>query len=56
MCPILIASGYSHLETILIPTILFGVAHLHHIIQHLHKTGRALRTAWIEVCKYFDFL
>jgi len=49
MCPLLLAGGYGQLGTLLCSPLFFGVAHLHHIIQHLHKTGRHLRNAWIEV-------
>jgi prenyl protein peptidase len=49
MCPLLLAGGYGITLTIVCSPLFFGAAHLHHIIQHLHKTGRELRSAILEV-------
>jgi len=49
MCPLLFAGGYGKLATILASPFCFGLAHLHHIVQHLHKQGHELRMAWGEV-------
>jgi len=49
MCPLLMAGGFGVMGTIICSPFFFGVAHLHHIIQHLHKTGRELRNAIFEV-------
>jgi len=49
LCPILLAGGYSHTITIFVSPLLFGLAHLHHIMQHLHKSGRDLKQAWFGV-------
>jgi prenyl protein peptidase len=49
MIPLLIDGGFSTEECMIISPIFFGMAHLHHIIQHLHKQGRDLKKAWLEV-------
>ncbi|KAL6075456.1 CAAX prenyl protease [Balamuthia mandrillaris] len=49
MCPLLICGGFHWSTTIFLSPFFFGVAHLHHIIQHLHKTGEDLHNAWMEV-------
>eukprot|EP01104_Vermistella_antarctica_P018397 TRINITY_DN678_c0_g1_i4.p1 TRINITY_DN678_c0_g1~~TRINITY_DN678_c0_g1_i4.p1 ORF type:complete len:342 (-),score=39.00 TRINITY_DN678_c0_g1_i4:1095-2120(-) len=45
MLPLLVASGLSITTSILICPLFFGLAHTHHIVQHLHKDGRALKEA-----------
>jgi len=48
MCSLLFSAGFSHTFTILVTPLFFGLAHLHHIQQHLHKQGRELKDAWLE--------
>ena len=49
MCPLLLQAGYSHGTIIFCSPIFFGAAHLHHIIQHLHKQGQELKNAYFQV-------
>ncbi|ELR22428.1 CAAX prenyl protease 2, putative [Acanthamoeba castellanii str. Neff] len=49
MCPLLICGGFSWTQTIFLSPFFFGIAHMHHIIQHLHKQGTELKDAWAEV-------
>eukprot|EP01112_Ceratiomyxa_fruticulosa_P005285 TRINITY_DN1589_c0_g1_i1.p1 TRINITY_DN1589_c0_g1~~TRINITY_DN1589_c0_g1_i1.p1 ORF type:complete len:282 (+),score=25.33 TRINITY_DN1589_c0_g1_i1:656-1501(+) len=49
LCPILLAGGYGHVTTMFVSPLLFGLAHMHHIIQHLHKSGKDLKDAWVSV-------
>eukprot|EP01113_Clastostelium_recurvatum_P039198 TRINITY_DN5963_c0_g1_i1.p1 TRINITY_DN5963_c0_g1~~TRINITY_DN5963_c0_g1_i1.p1 ORF type:complete len:299 (+),score=34.02 TRINITY_DN5963_c0_g1_i1:12-908(+) len=49
ICPLLLSGGYGHSAVILCSPFFFGLAHLHHIRQHLHKSGKALRSAWLQV-------
>jgi len=49
MCPLLICGGFSWTQSIFLSPFFFGGAHLHHIIQHLHKQGEELKDAWLEV-------
>eukprot|EP00026_Physarum_polycephalum_P010988 Phypoly_transcript_11177.p1 GENE.Phypoly_transcript_11177~~Phypoly_transcript_11177.p1 ORF type:complete len:276 (+),score=32.03 Phypoly_transcript_11177:273-1100(+) len=48
MCPVLLAGGFSPTTTILIVPLFFGIAHLHHIMQHLN-TGANLTNAIFTV-------
>jgi len=49
MCSVLISGGYSVGSTILCTPMFFGIAHLHHVIQHLNKRGTELKDAWLDV-------
>jgi len=49
MCPVLVAGGFSPETTIIFVPFFFGIAHLHHIMQHLHKTGASLNNAIVAV-------
>jgi len=48
MCPVLLAGGFSPTTTIVFVPFFFGIAHLHHIMQHLN-TGAQLTQAIFTV-------
>mmetsp|Transcript_13758 Transcript_13758/g.22721 ORF Transcript_13758/g.22721 Transcript_13758/m.22721 type:complete len:288 (-) Transcript_13758:374-1237(-) len=49
MALFLSSARFSHTHVVLISLFFFGIAHLHHVIQHVHKGGRTLREGWLEV-------
>jgi len=49
MCPLFLSSGFSFSTTVFVIPLFFGVAHLHHILQHADKRGKALLNAWFQV-------
>jgi prenyl protein peptidase len=48
MCPVLLAGGFSPTTTIIIVPFFFGIAHLHHIMQHI-QTGYSIGAAIFTV-------
>jgi prenyl protein peptidase len=49
MCPVLIAGGFSFTSAILGSPLLFGCAHLHHLIEHVRKRGVPMQQGIIMV-------
>jgi len=49
MCPILLAGGFPIYTTVIGVPLFFGIAHVHHITQHLHKSGADLKSAWLTI-------
>lgn len=43
MCPLLIAGGWSTSATVFGSPLLFGCAHLHHLVEHCKKQGMSLK-------------
>eukprot|EP00455_Lapot_gusevi_P043880 TRINITY_DN540_c0_g1_i1.p1 TRINITY_DN540_c0_g1~~TRINITY_DN540_c0_g1_i1.p1 ORF type:complete len:311 (-),score=43.16 TRINITY_DN540_c0_g1_i1:66-947(-) len=49
ICPLLFAGGFSVPATVLGSPVLFGVAHLHHLVDHVKSRGMSLRDGCLVV-------
>ena len=54
ICCLLIASGYTAMSTILLSPFLFGIAHVHHLVDHVTSRGvpllRAAKVVSFQLC------
>lgn len=50
VCPILLAGGWSVSATVLISPLLFGGAHMHHMLGMMHSRGMGLRESFLNAC------
>lgn len=55
MCPLLEAAGFSFVQCVFLPPLLFGIAHMHHVFHHIRDLGRSVAQAIVVVLVQFTY-